>query len=253
MEFFDAHIHVTDKDYAPYSDVLLQTIRNNPITVMTVSMDETTARKELNLHKEIPEKILPFIGLHPWSTPNTSIEEFEKYLRSVVNQAVGIGEIGLDRKYVASDGQYRQQIAAFKMQLDMAEEYEKPVSVHSRGSHEEVIAILSTYSLKKVLLHWFSGTLSEEKKVMEHGYYVSFGPTVIYSKKSKNLAENALREQILTETDGPVRYGACFEGKIAFPTFLPSIILSLSTRIHLSFEETAELVKKNSLKYLGRN
>jgi TatD DNase family protein len=246
----DAHIHLSDPDFDKELPYIINFLKNSDIILLSNSMDLESSLKNLELSKSLNDKLLSFVGIHPWSAQSENLENFEVFLNKEKNLINGIGEIGLDRKYAQDEEAYKRQISIFKKQLEFAEKLKKPVSIHSRASQKDVMDILSSFDLKGVLLHWFSGDYQQLNRAMDKGYYVSFGPTIIYSKKSKDLAERASKDLILTETDGPVRY-ACFEGKPALPTFLPSVVFALSSVLKLNFYETAELVLKNSSSYMN--
>jgi TatD DNase family protein len=163
----------------------------------------------------------------------------------------GIGEIGLDRKYVASDEAYQTQRRVFHKMLELAEEVNKPISVHSRGSQDDVLDLLRSYRLEGVLLHWFSGSERQLRVALDGGYYVSFGPTLVYSKRTQALARLTPPDYVLTETDGPVRYGACFENRMAVPSFLVSVVDALAWLWGTAWHEAGSRVETNTLRYLG--
>ena len=75
--------------------------------------------------------------------------------------------------------------------LDMAEKYDKPVSIHSRRSLNDVLDILTSYKLKKVVFHWYDGSKTFLRKINELGYYVSFGPYLLYSEDKKILLKES--------------------------------------------------------------
>lgn len=248
IKLVDAHTHLSDFDKE--LSYIMNFLKNSNMILLSNSMDLESSIKNLELYKSLHGKLLPFVGIHPWSAQSENLESFEAFLNKENNIINGIGEIGLDRKYAQNEEAYKRQISIFEKQLEFAERFEKPVSIHSRGSQKDVIDILSSFELKGVLLHWFSGDYQQLNRAMDKGYYVSFGPTIIYSKKSRDLAKRTLKDLILTETDGPVRY-ACFDNKPALPTFLPSVVFALSSILKSSFYETAELVLKNSSSYMN--
>ncbi|MEM3383530.1 MAG: TatD family hydrolase [Nitrososphaerales archaeon] len=250
VKLVDAHIHLSDPDFDKDLPYIINFLKNSNMVLFSNSMDLDSSMKNLELYESLQGKLFPFVGIHPWSAQSENLESFEIFLNKEKSLINGIGEIGLDKKYAQDEEGYKRQIFVFEKQLEFAERFEKPVSIHSRGSQKDVIDILSSFKLKGVLLHWFSGDYHQLKRAMDKGYYVSFGPTIIYSKKSKDLAKRALKDLILTETDGPVRY-ACFDNKPALPTFLPSVVFALSFVLELSFYETAELVLKNSSSYMN--
>jgi TatD DNase family protein len=155
------------------------------------------------------------------------------------------------------DGSYSQdaeflktQEQVFEEMLILAEKYSLPVSVHSRGASLKTIEFLSRYRLNGVLLHWFAGTESELAKANQKGYFVSFGPATVYSNRMQRLACKASTDLMLIETDGPVSYGACFEGRMAEPTFLASVWHSLSHLLGVKPAELEYQLEKNFAAYI---
>mgnify|MGYP000715025496 CR=1 FL=1 len=248
--FVDAHIHLSDPDF---KDLLPQIILDAKIThkiLVAVAEDVETSALNLKIAAEAGELVKPFLGVHPWSLKSKGFDE--QSLKSLgAERFAGIGEVGLDKKYASDEFEYRRQKEVFQFMLQLAEQLQKPLSIHSRGSVDDVLSTLSTYRLRGVLLHWFSGAPSQLKVACDRGYYISYGPTVVYSKKTKQLASQTPLELILTETDGPVRFGATFQNRVALPAFIPSILYALSTLHKLGFEEMRSITFENALNYLG--
>lgn len=248
--FVDAHIHLSDP---ALKDLLPQIILDAKITrkiLIAVAEDAETSALNLKISAEAGEAVRPFIGFHPWSLQNKG---FDKLNLTSLNpeRFAGIGEVGLDRRYAKDEGEYRKQKEVFESMLMLAERLQKPLSIHSRGSVDDVLSKLSTYHLRGVLLHWFSGAPNQLKMACDRGYYISYGPAVVYSKKAQQLASNTPLNLILTETDGPVRFGGAFQNRVALPAFIPSIIYTQSTLHKLDFEEMRAMIFRNALNYLG--
>ena len=246
---FDSHIHLSDPEYQSDMSQIIKSMKRLKIKTCCVSMDYETSQKTLEISK-ISNLILPFIGVHPEMAQNDiskTIELIEKNHKDIT----GIGEIGLDRTYINSEDQWKKQTDVFKKHLELAEKLGKPISVHSRKTLEDIFEILNSYSIKRVLLHWFDGRKSQLQKAMDLGYYVSFGPLLLYANDKQALISKAKRDRILIETDGPVRFSGCFGMKTAQITFLHSIIFCASKILGLKYNEMEEVLEKNSLNYLG--
>ena len=248
--FVDSHIHLSDP---LLEDLLPQIILGAKITrtiLISVAEDLKTSALNLKIAAEVGELVKPFVGVHPWSLQSEDLNELN--IRSLdLERFAGIGEVGLDRKYARDEGEYRRQKEVFEFMLRLAERLQKPLSIHSRGSVDDVLSILSTYNLRGVLLHWFSGAPNQLKVACDRGYYISYGPAVVYSKKTQQLASSTPLNLILTETDGPVRFGAAFQNRVALPVFIPSIIYTLSSLHKLGFEEMRSIIFENALHYLS--
>lgn len=247
----DAHIHLSDDEFVNTLHYILADARATRKILFSVSVDKKSSIANLNLSRRWPKIVKAFVGIHPLSVINEDFGQFKKLVTEYTNEFSGIGEIGLDRKYINCKEEYDLQKVFFTQMLSMAEAVRKPVSVHSRGSSDEVLDILSTYNLPAVLLHWFSGDIRQLNVACDRGYYVSYGPTVVYSRKSLGLARLTPVDHILTETDGPVRYGACFSSKSAVPSFIASVIVTLANTLSSRYDDLANQVIENSKRYLG--
>jgi TatD DNase family protein len=194
--------------------------------------------------------IKQFIGIHPESSAREDLERFREIFNSNLQSIDGIGEIGLDGTY---DVPIKQQEYVFLAMLELAELTGRPVSIHSRRMLDRVLEMLSSYRIKSVLLHWFAGSKKQLAICMDRGLYVSYGPPLVYSEDKKVLLKNTDRDRFLVETDGPVQYSRCFEDKPSISTScLVSVVASVAYTLGMSYDETVELLQKNSEAYLAR-
>ena len=246
---FDAHIHLSDPEYESDIPLIMQSMHKQNIKACCVSMDSDTCKNTLKLSEQ-DKNILPFLGIHPEKAQDNPTSVYEM-IKENKNKISGIGEIGLDRTYVQSDDEWEIQKQVFSKQLDFAEKFQKPVSIHSRKTLDDVFDILSSYKISNILLHWFDGNKKQLKKATDLGIYVSYGPLLVYANDKQALLANTQIDKILVETDGPVRFSRCFEHKTAQILFLPSVIFCASRILNMSYEETVEILEQNSQKYLN--
>ncbi|MFL6319082.1 MAG: TatD family hydrolase [Nitrososphaeraceae archaeon] len=251
---FDAHIHLTDSAYSSYIQDLLNNLRAMKINACSVAVDLTTSLKTFELFGNSTRDIVTrFIGIHPEFAGTENITDFVKIFNDNSDLIDGIGEIGLDRAYIGDNTiSYQKQKEVFCTMLTLSETTRKPVSIHSRGSLDEILDVLSTYNTGKVLLHWFSGSKKQLRKCMDMGLYVGYGPLLVYSAEKKVLLKNTQVERFLVETDGPVKYSRCFKGLTSLPSsFLVSVISSASSVLGKTFYETRDILRKNSEDFLS--
>jgi|TARA_B100000470_G_scaffold68282_1_gene52113 TatD DNase family protein len=246
---FDAHIHLSDPEYESDIPLIMQSMHKQNIKACCVSMDSDTCKNTLKLSEQ-DKNILPFLGIHPEKAQDNPTSVYEM-IKENKNKISGIGEIGLDRTYVKSDDEWEIQKQVFSKQLDFAEKFQKPVSIHSRKTLDDVFDILSSYKISNVLLHWFDGNKKQLKKATDLGIYVSYGPLLVYANDKQALLANTQIDKILVETDGPVRFSRCFGYKTAQILFLPSVIFCASRILNITYEETVEILEQNSQKYLN--
>jgi len=245
----DSHIHLSDPEYDSDIPYIINYMKKMHIKACCVSEDLTTSKKTLELATK-NNLILPFLGIHPGKA-NENLDSVEELINHNSENIAGIGEIGLDSTYVSSDEEFKQQITLFQKQLSLAEKLNKPISIHSRKTLDKIYEIIPSYSIKGMLLHWFDGNKQQLKKAMDMGFFVSYGPLLVYAKDKQVLLSNSEIDRILVETDGPVKFSRCFEQKTAQISFIPSVIFCASKVLKKSFDELTSILEKNSNRFLG--
>lgn len=246
---YDSHIHLSDPAYRDEMPHILKTMDSVKIRACCVSMDAANSQQTLDLAKK-SNNVLPFAGIHP-ECANDDLESMKSIIHDNIGHLSGIGEIGLDPTFVRSEDDNKRQIHVFESLLDLAEKYEKPVSIHSRKSLDKIFEIMTSYTTRRALLHWFDGSKKQLRTAMDMGFFVSYGPVLVYANDKQTLISKTDPSRILVETDGPVNFSRCFEMKAAQISFVPSVIFCASKILNKSYEEMALLLEGNSKTYLG--
>ena len=247
--YFDSHIHLSDPAYVSDMEFTLKQMEYLKIKACCVSMDYNNSLQTLEL-AEKSNLVLPFIGIHP-ECANEGIENISNLIENKHGCISGIGEIGLDPTYVNQNDNAKKQNQIFETLLSYAEKFNKPVSIHSRKSLDDVFQVMTSYDTKHALLHWFDGSKKQLQRAMDMGFFVSYGPVMIYANDKQALLSKTDESQILVETDGPVRFSRCFEMKSGQISFIPSVVFCASKVLGKSFDEMTSLLEKNSNSFLG--
>ena len=245
----DAHIHLSDEEYSQDIQFILTSMEKMKIRACCVSMDLQSSENTLELGQK-SRLVLPFVGMHPEKAAD-DLEPLVKLIEKNSKQISGIGEIGLDKTYVSNQDEFKRQETVFRTMLSIAEKLNKPVSIHSRATLDEILAILPSYSISATLLHWFAGSKKQLKAAMELGCYTSYGPSMIYAQDKQVLLSETNRDRILVETDGPVRFSRCFGLKAGQITFLPSVVFCASKILNKTYDDISYEIEQNSKRYLG--
>lgn len=245
----DSHIHLSDPQYDSEIPNIITCMRKMQIKVCCVSEDLLSSKKTIQLSKNT-ELILPFVGIHP-SKAHEKLEPIIELIHKNSGDISGIGEIGLDPTYVSSELETQRQEKLFRDQLSLAEKLRKPISIHSRKSLDKIYEIIPSYSIRGMLLHWFDGNKNQLKQAMDMGFFVSYGPLLVYAKDKQLLLSKTHIDRILVETDGPVKFSRCFGLKTAQISFIPSIIFCASKVLRKSYDEFAAILEKNSNNFLS--
>jgi len=235
----DSHLHFDSPDLGE----ILELSSACEVMLMACGTDVRTSTLVLEEAESHPN-VRAFVGVHPSEvSPGLSLEWLPGYLE----RASGLGEVGLDPKY-SPVGPGTAQTNAFEAQLQVALAQGKPIQVHSRNAEKECLRLLGSLDFRSVLMHWFQDEESIPE-VVQRGYYVSFGPSLLYSKKTQRIAAKCGPGQSLTETDSPVPYGPL--GGVHGPALATSVVFKLAEVWQVSFEQARLAVAANAVRFLG--
>jgi len=255
MKLIDAHIHLSDAEYAKITDELVAEAKSsNVVALVSNSMDLETSIGSLKLAEKYPDMVYPALGIHPWNVKVLKENELEDTLKLISeqyqkNEVVAIGEIGLDYKY---DAIWEKQLMVFDKMLGLAEKLALPAIIHSRGTTAHIADMLPSYNLKRVLLHWFSHPMSALYKAVEHGYFITEGPPAAYSNGIREVVKKVPLTNLLTETDGPVTYRKPpYNGKLTRPAFIRTVVEAVADVKNMAVAEVADQIAKNFEKFFN--
>jgi TatD DNase family protein len=255
MKLVDAHIHLSDDDYSGCVDEIVQEAKAlSVVALVSNSMDLKTSIGSLELAERFPSMVYAAVGIHPWTVNDLTDDQFQETVDFISKKAkskglVAIGEIGLDFKYMNI---WDRQLKVFDSMLHLAEKLVLPVIIHSRGTTAQIVDMLPSYSVKKVLLHWFSNPISALTKAVDHGFYISEGAPVVFSNGIRDVVKKVPMENLLTETDGPVRFfRPPFQGKRTTSAFIPTIVKAIAEVRKMDPESVAEHVRENFERFFG--
>ena len=249
MKLVDAHVHLSDAEYDRHTDDLIVDAKNSGVVALVSnSMDLHTSIESLKLAERHPGIVYAALGIHPWNVSVLQENELDETLKLISEKAtkksvVAVGEIGLDAKY---EKIWDKQLMVFDRMLRLSETLNLPVIIHSRGTTARIVEMLPSYNLKRVLLHWFSYPLSALSEAVSHGYYITEGPPAVYSLGIREVIANVPITNLLTETDGPVKYyKPPFNAQMTKPSFIRAVVEAVAEIKKMRIDDAAEQIAKN--------
>jgi TatD DNase family protein len=249
MKFVDAHIHLSDEEYSGcIEEIVVEAKNTNVVALVSNSMDLATSKRSLGLAGQYSGMVYAALGIHPWNVNRLTEEELQQTIELISGEKqnrafVAIGEVGLDFKYMTI---WDKQMKVFNEMLRLAERLDLPVIIHSRGTTAQIVDMLPSYNLRRVLLHWFSNPISALSKAVNKGYYITEGPPATYSNGIREVVRKVPLTNLLTETDGPVRFfKQPFEGKRTTSAFIPIVVKAIAEIKKLDVANVAEQIVKN--------
>jgi len=258
LRFVDAHIHLSDSDYAQNVGEIVEDAKQLGVLALVAnSMDLESSHRSLKLAEEYPDHVYAALGIHPWNTKQLTDNEVQGTIDLILKNAenrqrvVAVGEIGLDASYSGSGEPTEIQMQVFHEMLSAAEKTALPVIIHSRGTTSQIVSLLPSYRISKVLLHWFSQPHSLIPTIVDRGYYITEGPPAVFSSGIREVIRRIPLTNLMTETDGPVRFREPFKGKLTTPSFIPTVVDAVAELRGEEKSVVADQIFQNFIDFFG--
>jgi len=231
MIIVDVHAHLDFEDYKNDLDkVLIRAKEANVVAIICNGIDKNTNRKVLELSKE-HTIIKAALGFYPCECDKISDAEFDEeinFIKKNKKKIIAIGEVGLDKK---NDNNFEKQKECFSKLIDLAQEIDVPIIVHSRKAELKAIEMLEEKKAKKIVMHCFSGKKKLIERIIKNKWYLSIPTNVVKSQQFQEMTDICPLNQLLTETDSP------------FLTHSPNIKRNEPIYIQESLKKIAEIKK----------
>lgn len=207
-------------------------------------------------------RLLPAPGLHPCYINQhepAHLIELERLLQTRID-IIGIGEIGLDYflPELKAPELKEKQHYFFRQQLHLAMQYHKPVVLHVRKAHADVIAILRDMKFREGgIVHAYSGGIEEAKQYVKLGFRLGIGGPLTYdqSKRLRAVVSEMPLAALVLETDAPDMIPQPHRqqgpGRTRnSPEFLPAVAGAMSVLKQLPFAQVVRETRQQSLQVL---
>jgi len=213
MMLVDTHAHLDMSRFDGDREAAVERARQAHVgAIVNVGIDLKSSRRAVRLAAE-NDLVYAAVGIHPHYARTLDGAALES-LREMALQpkVVAVGEIGLDffRDLAPRDVQTR----AFRAQLAWAGKLAKPVVIHDRDAHRQVLDMLQEWAAEMQssplagrlgVLHTFAGDLSMAKCAIEMGFYISISGPVTYQNEERlpEVVRAVPLDRLLVETDCP--------------------------------------------------
>ena len=166
-----------------------------------------------------------------------------------------VGEMGLDFHYEADTAD--AQCELFAAQLVLADEWQKPVIIHTREANEATLMVLdqtpwSGAGLRGVA-HCFTGNKEFAKELLDRNLAISFSGIVTF-KSADMLRESAAYvpgDRLMIETDSPYLAPVPMRGNRNEPAFVKHVAECLAELRGVDLEHIAALTTSNAEAMFG--
>ncbi len=242
MAWVDTHCHLQLDDRHP--DVLLARAPDVD-WVVAPGTDLNSSLAAVTLATARPGVVLATAGLHPHQAEDWGRQA--DGIRELAPTVSAIGETGLDFYRNLSDRD--AQLASFRAQVRLAEEFDKPLIVHCRDAFAEVFEILSEAreSLRAVL-HCWTGGPRWTKRFLELAVVFSFaGPVAFETGETVRLGAALVPpDRALVETDTPYLAPPPHRGERNEPAWVALNGAALAKVWNMAIEDVASVTTANA-------
>lgn len=170
--------------------------------------------------------LYPAYGIHPLYLAEHQTSHLDVLAQQLTmdDRVVAVGECGLD--YYVQPFDKKEQLYFFHAQLSLAQAAQLPIIVHARRSVDDVIQCIRQVPGIRGVIHSFSGSEVQARRLLELGFYLSFGGPITYpgAHRQRKLVQSLPLESILLETDSPDQPLVTHRGIRNEPAFLPEIL-----------------------------
>lgn len=276
----DTHAQVNFRDFKDDAKEVIKRSLDENIWMINVGAESKTSERAVKMAEEYEEGVYAAVGLHPSHLIEQDVEyeengelikykskpeefDYEFYLNLAKNKkVVGIGECGLDYHRLADENLKQQQKEIFIKHLDLAKEVNKPIIIHCREAHDDLLNLLRTnknkLNDKAGVMHFFTGNLEQAKKYVELGFYISFSGVVTFPPRKGEIVgaydeviKNIPMEKILVETDCPFVAPVPHRGKRNEPSYVKYTARKIAELRGVSFDEVAVQTIQNARELFG--
>ncbi|GAB3487171.1 TatD family hydrolase [Amycolatopsis cihanbeyliensis] len=246
----DSHTHLDACGAATAADVagMADRAERAGIARMVTVADDLTAARWAVRASTWDERVFAAVAIHPTRTKDFGETEKSEVERLAAEErVVAVGETGLDYYWDYSPPEAQRE--AFRWHIDLAKRVGKPLMIHDRDAHEDVLRVLDEEGAPdEVIFHCFSGDTGMARRCVDAGWVLSFAGTVTF-RNARELHEAAKlvpADQFLVETDAPYLTPHPFRGRPGEPYCAAYTVRGLAELREQPVEEIAAAADANA-------
>ena len=256
MKLIDTHAHLDFSKFDNDRPAAIDRARIAGVAaIVNVGTDLDSSRRAVDLAEQYTD-VYAAVGMHPHDAKKldgAALAELRELARRP--KVVAVGEIGLD--FYRNLSPQAVQRRAFQAQLAWAAKMGKPVIIHDRDAHDEIMEVLTGWALglkhsplagRMGVLHTFSGDLDMAQEAIDLGFYVSFSGPVTYKNAGQlaSVAKALPLDRILVETDCPFLTPHPHRGKRNEPAYVRLVAERIAELRGMPFDELAQATTANA-------
>ncbi|MFX3634157.1 MAG: TatD family hydrolase [Candidatus Pristimantibacillus sp.] len=254
ISLFDTHTHLDSPQFDNDRTEVIERARAAGVDLMiNIGFNRETIPSTMALAEQY-DFIYAAVGWHPVDSIDMLPEDLEWIERLCSHKkVVAIGEIGLDYHWDTSPKDVQKRV--FREQIRLAKKVGKPIVIHNRDAHEDIVNILREENASEVggVMHCYSGSWETAKQCLDMNFYISFGGPVTFknARVPKEVLERVPLDRLLIETDSPYLSPHPFRGKRNESANVSWVAEAAAEITGKSKDEIAKITTENGKKCFG--
>lgn len=241
----DSHCHLHDTEFYPDDrEAVYQRAVRAGVAMVCVGTDVRSSREAVEFAAR-HERAYAVVGIHPHEAAVCAANDIADLLKN--GQPIhGIGEIGLDYFYAHSARDVQTQ--RLEEQLQLAVDYDLPVSFHVREAFHDFWPILDNFHGLRGVLHSFTDTQQNLERGFARGLYVGVNGISTFTKDpvQQQMYASIPLEKMLLETDAPYLTPAPLRGTMNEPSFVGRVAEHVATQRNVSLSDVVDATTANA-------
>jgi TatD DNase family protein len=257
----DTHAHL---DFSKFDGdrpaVLSRAWAAGVVAIVTIGVDLPSSEQAVAL-AEAHDGVYATVGMHPHDAKALDGNVLARFRELGCHEkVVAVGEIGLDFYRDLSPREVQRR--AFQAQLAWAAQLGKPVVIHDRDAHDEIMEVLAIWAGEQRgsplegrlgVLHTFSGDRAMAERAVELGFYLSVAGPVTYPNAGqlREVVRAVPLDRLLVETDCPFLAPHPHRGKRNEPAYVRLVAERVAALKDRPLDEVAEATTANARRLFG--
>jgi len=249
---FDSHSHFDAPEFDADRDAVLARAHAAGVMRQVVPAVSAAGWPKLREVCAADAGLYAAYGLHPMYLAEHRPEHLTGLREWIERERpVAVGECGLD--FFVDDLDVEQQSFYFDGQLRIARDFDLPVIVHARRAVDQVMAAVRRFGPLRGVVHSFSGSADQAKRLYDLGFLIGLGGPVTYERANRlrTLAAQLPIDHLLLETDAPDQPDSGHRGQRNEPARLTTVCRSIAALRGVEPEVVALATSKNAEQLFG--
>jgi TatD DNase family protein len=258
IRYFDSHSHINDPRFDADIGEVISRMKEAGVLSLVVGTEKNLSERAVKLATENDE-LFACVGLHPTDDKEEKFDD--TFYRALASdpKTLAIGECGFDYFRINEEDRLTEQArqsATFESQLELAVSLNKPLMIHCRNAHPEMLDILASKKREhgenlRGNIHFFSEGPETAKKYFDLDFTISFTGVITFARDYDETVRYSPLNLILSETDCPYVAPIPHRGKRNEPLYVIEVVKRIAEIRGQDFETVREQLAVNAFRVFG--